>query len=141
MTERPVAGDVWSYPYLWAWQEERGETEGRKPRPVAVAIALTRRDGQTDVVLLAITSQRPTQERVALEVPDTEKRRAGLNPERSSWIVLDEYNSDVIERSFYLIPEDRLGQFSARFLRHIQLAFRDVVRMGSASNIARADPE
>ncbi|MBY5412804.1 hypothetical protein HFO98_31140 [Rhizobium leguminosarum] len=26
-------GEVISYPYLWAWQQQRGETEGRKQRP------------------------------------------------------------------------------------------------------------
>ncbi|AEG57336.1 type II toxin-antitoxin system Phd/YefM family antitoxin [Sinorhizobium meliloti] len=26
-------GQVIAYPYLWAWQHEHGETEGRKTRP------------------------------------------------------------------------------------------------------------
>ena len=34
---------VLRYPYLWARQADRGETEGRKPRPVAGAALKLRR--------------------------------------------------------------------------------------------------
>ncbi|APG87413.1 hypothetical protein SAMCCGM7_pC0208 (plasmid) [Sinorhizobium americanum CCGM7] len=37
------------YPYLWARQAGKGETEGRKDRPVAVGVRLPRPDG--DLVL------------------------------------------------------------------------------------------
>ena len=40
------------------------------------------------------------QGRFAAEIPDTEKRRAGLDGDIRLWIVLDEYNQDVIGRSF-----------------------------------------
>ena len=36
MTDRPQTGDVFHYPYLWAWQSALGETEGRKDRPSAL---------------------------------------------------------------------------------------------------------
>ncbi|MGO7564462.1 hypothetical protein ACC754_34190 [Rhizobium johnstonii] len=52
-------GEVISYPYLWAWQLQRGETEGRKQRPVCVVIAIRNAaDGNTHLALLAITSSR-----------------------------------------------------------------------------------
>jgi hypothetical protein len=53
--------------------------------------------------------------RFAAEIPDTEKRRAGLDGSIRLWIVLDEYNQDVIGRSFYLEPEPPLGYFSKVF--------------------------
>lgn len=73
-------GEVISYPYLWAWQQERGETEGRKQRPVCVVIAIRNAaDGNTHILLLAITTQPPQAGRIALEIPDIERRRAGLD--------------------------------------------------------------
>ena len=48
MSGRFLPGQVISYPYLWAWQHERGETEGRKSRPTCVVIAVGgARDGLT----------------------------------------------------------------------------------------------
>ena len=54
---RPEQGDVWSYNYLWRWQHERGETEGRKTRPTAFVATVTAADGRTDLFILAITDK------------------------------------------------------------------------------------
>jgi hypothetical protein len=67
------------------------------------------------LVLFPITSQEPTQGRFAAEIPDIEKRRAGLDGTIRLWIVFDEYNQDVIGRSFYLEPQPPLGYFSRTF--------------------------
>nr|WP_157179783.1 hypothetical protein [Rhizobium leguminosarum] len=86
-----------SYPYLWAWQQQRGETEGRKQRPFCVVVAIrSAGDGNTHLVLLAVTTQPPQAGRVALEIPDIERRRAGLGDLKQSWIVIDEYNYDIV---------------------------------------------
>jgi hypothetical protein len=61
--------------------------------------------------------------RFAAEIPDTEKRRAGLDGTIRLWIVLDEYNHDVIGRSFYLEPEPPLGYFSKAFFLPLLLEF------------------
>jgi hypothetical protein len=45
-------------------------------------------------------------------VPVIEKRRAGLDADVRLWIILDEFNEDVIGESFYLEPEPPLGQLS-----------------------------
>jgi len=67
-------GEVITYPYLWAWQQQRGETEGRTRRPVCVVIAIrSAGDGNTHLVLLAITTQPPEVGRVGLEIPDIER--------------------------------------------------------------------
>ncbi|ANL74404.1 hypothetical protein AMC83_PB00074 (plasmid) [Rhizobium phaseoli] len=55
-------------------------------------------------MLLAITTQPPQAGRVALEIPDIERRRAGLGDNKQSWIVVDEYNYDVVEQSWYIEP-------------------------------------
>jgi hypothetical protein len=63
-------------------------------------------------VLFPITSQPPS-DRFA--VPEMEKRCAGLDASRRLWIILVEYNQDVIGQSFYLEPEPPLGHFSKAF--------------------------
>ncbi|ARQ12479.1 hypothetical protein NXC12_PB00075 (plasmid) [Rhizobium etli] len=118
-------GEVISYPYLWAWQQQRGETEGRKQRPVCVVVAIRSvADGNTHLVLLAITTQPPQAGRVALEIPDIERRRAGLGDLKQSWIIIDEYNYDVVEQSWYIEPYQKaLGRFSKSFMMKIAAMF------------------
>ena len=108
-------GAVIRFPYLWARQAALGETEGRKFRPVTVGVRIPKTGGEDMLVLFPITSQEPALSRFAAEIPDIEKRRAGLDVTIRLWIVLDEYNQDVIGRSFYLEPEPPLGYFSKAF--------------------------
>jgi hypothetical protein len=68
------------------------------------------------LVLFPITSQPPSCDRFAVEISEMEKRRAGLDVALRLWIILDEYNQDVIGRSFYLEPEPPIGRFSKAFL-------------------------
>ena len=60
-------------------------------------------------------ARNPRRGAFAAEIPDTEKRRAGLDGTMRLWLILDEYNQDVIGRSFYLEPEPPLGYFSKAF--------------------------
>ena len=109
-------GAVIRYAYLWARQADQGETEGRKSRPVVVGVRLARPKGDDVILLFPITSQEPSRSRFAAEIPAIEKRRGGLASELRLWLVLDEYNQDVIGRSFYLEPGPKIGQFSKAFL-------------------------
>jgi len=52
-----------------------------------------------------------------------EKRRAGLNAGLRLWIILDEYNQDSIDGSFYLEPEPPLGRFSKAFFLPLMKKF------------------
>jgi hypothetical protein len=108
-------GAVVRYPYLWAREADAGEAEGRKFRPVAVGVRIPEPKGDDTIVLFPITSQEPDARRFAAEIPDTEKRRAGLDVRMRLWIVLDEYNQDAIGRSFYLEPDPPLGYLSKAF--------------------------
>jgi hypothetical protein len=108
-------GCVIRFPYLWVREAERGETEGRKARPVAVGVRIVRPKGDDVLVLFPITSQPPAAGRFAVEIPEMEKRRAGLDATLRLWIILDEYNQDTIGQSFYLEPEPPLGRFSKAF--------------------------
>ena len=108
-------GAVIRFPYVWAREAAQGETEGRKPRPVAVGVRIPKPRGEDVLVLFPITSKEPDAARLAMEIPGIEKRRAGLDSRLRLWIVLDEYNQDVIGRSFYLEPDPPLGYFSKAF--------------------------
>lgn len=136
----PEQGDVWLYSYLWRWQHERGETEGRKPRPVAFVAAVTSADDRrTDLFILAITKSEPGRDRLAIEIPQMERARAGLAADLRLWIMLDEYNHDYLESSFYLEPNDRIGGFGAAFHRQVLSRFVQAARNGRARKVSRTD--
>lgn len=117
-------GCVLRYPYLWQREHAEGETEGRKVRPVAVAARLERTGEPDAVMLFPLTTTSPSTGQHAVEIPETEKRRAGLDRGAAVWIILDEYNYDLVGESFYLEPIPPLGRFSKAFfgpvLRMIQ---------------------
>jgi hypothetical protein len=128
-------GCVIRFPYLWVREAERGETEGRKPRPVAVGVRIARPKGEDLLVLFPITSQPPSSDRFAIEIPEMERRRAGLDASLRLWIILDEYNQDVIGQSFYLEPEPPLGHFSKAFFLPLMKKF--ITRRASARGVNR----
>lgn len=118
-------GSVIRYPYLWRWQREGGETEGRKERPVCLAISGQFRDG-TALILLPISGTPPSSEQVALEIPQLERRRAGLDEGKPAWVTVSEYNFDIREGSYYLDPAALpIGQLSEAFLKQVFRLLRD----------------
>lgn len=72
-----------------------------------------------------------------MEVPEIEKRRAGLDADLPLWIILDEFNEDVIGRSFYLEPEPPLGRFSRAFFPPLLKKF--IARRESIRGVKRCD--
>jgi hypothetical protein len=129
-------GCVIRYPYLWVREAERGETEGRKPRPVAVGVRIVRPKGEDVLVLFPITSQPPSPGRFAAEIPEMEKRRAGLDATLRLWIILDEYNQDIVGQSFYLEPEPPLGYFSKAFFLPLMKEF--IARRSKSRGVNRS---
>lgn len=122
------------YPYLWARQASAGETEGRKERPVAVGVRIPRPDGDL-VLFFPITTKQPEKARFAAEIPAIEKRRAGLDADRRLWIILDEFNTDLVGKSFYLEPEPPIGRFSKAFFLPLLREF--IVRRKAFTEISR----
>lgn len=131
-------GAVLSYPYLWRWQAERGETAGRKDRPVCIVLPL-RKGKVTHLFLLAITGTRPDGDRAAIEIPEIEKRRAGLKEWKRGWVIIDECNYDIAEGSFHLnMATPPLGRFSEAFTNQIKDALRTAITGGDLIRIDRA---
>jgi hypothetical protein len=121
--EELVSGTVFAYPFLWAHQAERGETEGRKDRPVVVGIRLRPEYGQDRVLLLPITSKAPQQQSLAVEIPDSEKRRGGLDVMMRLWIVIDDINIDEPGHSYFLSSQRPLGRFSNAWFLTVMRTF------------------
>jgi len=135
---RPRIGDVWRYPYLWLWQAENGETEGRKPRPTLLSAVVPLATDETALYMLPITGTPPTPDRDALEIPATEIRRAGLSEYKRLWIIFDEHNKDILERSFYFEPDGHVGSFSKAFVKEIAGRFMAAIHaQGSRHGIQR----
>lgn len=65
--------------------------------------------------MFPITTQMPHRGRLAVEIPAIEKRRGGLDAALRLWLILDEDNTDVLGKSFYLEPVPPLGRFSRAF--------------------------
>ncbi len=129
------SGCVIRYPYLWSWQARGGETEGRKDRPTAVGVRIARPKGHDLLVLFPITSQPPQKGSFAVEIPEIEKRRAGLDSELRLWIVFDDYNTDIVGLSYHLEPLPPLGRFSKAFFLPLMREF--VKRRSEAQGVER----
>lgn len=124
----PAVGEVWRYPFLWSREAARGETEGRKLRPVAMILVTRTATGDTEVLMVPITTQPPAETAFSIEVPEIEKRRAGLDPHLRLWVVTDEANADLPGRSFYFEPDGRLGAFSLQFTKAVQARMIEALR-------------
>lgn len=108
---------------------------GRKNRPAAVGVRTARADGDL-VLFFPITTKQPEPNRFAVEIPAIEKRRAGLDVDLRLWIILDEFNSDIIGRSFYLEPEPPIGRFSKAFFLPLLKEF--IARRRSSAEVSRS---
>ncbi|EJL58296.1 MULTISPECIES: hypothetical protein [unclassified Rhizobium] len=138
MADTPANGSIIRYPYLWTWQRDKGETEGRKARPVCMVLAIPK-GNQTNLILLAISGTPPRSDQTALEIPQLECRRAGIREWKDAWITVSEFNHDIAEQSFYYDPSaEVLGSFSKGFLAKIAAAFKPFLAQPSA-RVSRTD--
>ena len=90
----PSAGLVIRYSYLWQREALKGNEEGVKDRPCAIILAREIIEGETQVVVLPVTHEAPSDPNDAIEIPADTKKRLGLD-DQQSWIVLTEANSFV----------------------------------------------
>lgn len=100
------AGTVFHYPYLWGHAARKG-SENPKDRTVCVAMRRQDNLGNTHLVILPISAQAPKNASAAIVVSEFEKKRAGLDPARSAFVHIDDYNVDVLNRSTYYNPNAR----------------------------------
>ena len=124
------SGDiVYDYSYLWLRQKRAGETEGRKLRPICVAIAVKNVDGETHLALLPISSQPPQPGQRAIKLAKSEMKRIGLADGKDAWIYVSEYNYDVVEHSYYMKPiAGKPKSLSPAFMKQILQSFRETLQ-------------
>jgi hypothetical protein len=99
----PEPGSIIIYPYLWARESRRGETEGRKYRPACVALHFKKPGSNEDMLaLFALTTKSPGPSDHVLELPELERRHLKLRDR--CWIILDECNQDLSSSANYPVP-------------------------------------
>jgi hypothetical protein len=127
-------GTIVVYPYLWHREYRRGETEGRKSRPVCVTFSFPHpRDGEETLALFALTTKVPGPDDHALEVPELELKQ--LKMRDRSWIILDECNHDRAQGSIYLNqPPIIVGRLSKAFTQKLVQAI--IPYLTASMNIA-----
>jgi len=135
----PKQGDVWGYEYLWRREHEAGAEHSRKSRPTALIATVVGQDGRTNLFILPITSKEPMNDRLAMEIPQMERRRARLASDMRLWVILDEYNHDYLETSFYLDPNGKQGEFSPVFTQKALETFVEAARKGRVKRVPRHD--
>ncbi|WP_139802685.1 hypothetical protein [Aurantimonas sp. 22II-16-19i] len=95
----------------------------------------------THLMLLGITDQIWAGQQ-ALRVPESEKRRSGLNPKRPAFVVVSEYNYDVLPHSWHYAPGSKTyGVFSPRFCSEIVMALKTLATAGGLAKIDRTQAE
>jgi len=120
---------------------DHGAEHGRKAQPACVVVPLTGRAG--DVVLFPLTTQEPAAGRLAVRVPETERRRLRLRGAAASWVLLDEGNRDVLPGSFHVEPirhdppSYAYGAFSAAFMRVVLRTLAAALRSGQTRVVTR----
>ncbi|MGQ0563574.1 MAG: hypothetical protein ACT4OK_00700 [Gemmobacter sp.] len=134
---KPTTGEVFRYPFLWKREQLAGETEGRKKRPVCIAVTVARSGGETVVFILPITTQPPLPSRKFIEVPQIESQRVGLETHVRKWVMLDEINTDILERSYVWDDRTPIGAFSSAFTSRIQTGLLALAKSGGASVVDR----
>jgi hypothetical protein len=128
-----VVGQIYRFSYLWAREHDRGEDSGRKDRP---ACLLLRSAKSPDLlVMYAITTSRPDSGRVALEVPQIERRAAGLD--QKCWVVLDEFNISSASDPVDFASAQPIGAFSSAFVRRLLEMARTTIAERRARAIRR----
>lgn len=137
----PETGLVISYYFLWDREHAKGEEEGRKPRPACVVVPLTSKHG--DVVLFPLTTKEPPPGRIAIKVPEMERRRLKLKGRGPSWIILDEGNTDRLADSFHIEPISydpptfSYGKLSRAFMGQLLQILAKAIREGKTRLVKR----
>lgn len=138
MTSRE-AGAVFAYAYRWA--DEAENVEHPKDRTTCLSIVQKRTtvEGSTIVHLFLLgISDNPRAGQTFVEVPNLERRRAGLEPDRAAFVITSEYNYDVLPFSWYYDRNSKTyGAFSPPFTEQVRRAFLVNVRNGLSRRMDR----
>ena len=79
--------------------------------------------------------QSPSPDRFAVEIPEKEERRAGVNASLRLWIILDEYNQDVYRPIASILSRSRGSAVGARLFSASHEGF--IVRRAGTRGVNR----
>ncbi len=134
----PPRGTVFEYPYRWAREAAFGASlDGRKDRTVCLVLTVVISASRHVLYLVAISSKPPRDSQVALPIPDTERRRAGLNRYPAAWIYISEFNRDVAEESFYSLTHVGWGPSVRPSCLEVSKALAARIQVGGARAVER----
>ncbi|RST85067.1 hypothetical protein EJC49_17475 [Aquibium carbonis] len=121
-------GEVYRYNYLWGHEAERGEESGRKIRRVCLMMEV---NGWLYLFPISSRVPRPAEpgtERIYEIIPETERRRVGLGADKTSHLVLDDYNRVRPDELYDFESTTPVGTFSSRFLEKVARRFLEAMR-------------
>ena len=72
-----------------------------------------------------------------IEVPQIESQRVGSETHVRKWVMLDEINTDILERSYVWEDRKPIGTFSSVFTSRIQSSLIALARSSGASVVDR----
>ncbi len=72
-----------------------------------------------------------------IEVPQIESQGVGSETHVRKWVMLDEINTDILERSYVWEDRTPIGTFSSVFTSKIQSSLIALARSGGASIVDR----
>ena len=72
-----------------------------------------------------------------IEVPQIESQRVGSETHVRKWVMLDEINTDILERSYVWEDRTPIGTFSSVFTSKIQFSLIALAKSGGASVVDR----
>ena len=128
-----TSGSIILYPYLWKWQADRGESEGRKDRETVIATRFVI-EGEELFALLPVTSQPPVKGSASYGLPALEVQRLQRGNPGRLWIILDEFNVDRAVGSFYITPDCKRGELSRAVYRRLYEAFLNAAPLAHRVN-------
>jgi hypothetical protein len=132
-----VTGDVFHYPYLWLSDHERG-IDNPKNRTTCLVLKTKDPPGITHLVILAISDRLPDNPEDAIEAPQIEVQRGGLNPARRAFVNISEYNVDALPFSHHYDPNSpTFGRFSRSFAELLARSLAAKIRGGKARRLSR----
>jgi hypothetical protein len=126
-------GKVYRFSYLWTWQSALGEESGRTVRTVCLVMKTRKPNG--NLFLFPVTTSLPAQDRLAIDIPNAERKLAGLD--MRSWIVLDEYNQATEAAAYDFESLDPTGHFSDHFFRKIAETVKLAILSGRIKAVPR----
>lgn len=135
--KQPQTGSIFHYPYLWSHEKDAGR-ENPKNRTVCLIVKIKHQTGDDHIVLLPISDNAPSPPSLSIAVPEIEKRRAGLDPSRAAYVHVDDYNVDILQRSWNYDPRAKVfGRFGKAFTAKISSALMQAIKSGLSLRIDR----